>query len=346
MKNLWIIVGLITWAPYLPSKAAEITKDPTSSDSSDVFDLRSTLSKEQLQKKTVENLSSENELKLFAQQKNILQQRIQKLRNELSTLFMAPTPDRAQILGKQDVINALQTQLDTIASQLPFSVRKSMDRDRVETLLYGKPGDLFPGTTLTQEQDSQMQDILKEYVEFVLNNRTRLKNLKYEISFLTKSPTVNESQVLQKIAEMGNLSNSLDQENFKALCKLRQILTWEQKELLYDNHRMDLLQKVGLTKEQEKRLVEIHKQIDDLEIATNLQLNGLQTGLLKAYSQIPIDEATSSQIQSEISALRGEAAKKELSLVCDVREVLTPEQRNKLIELRRTEESQSISANK
>ncbi|MBX9770584.1 MAG: Spy/CpxP family protein refolding chaperone [Candidatus Obscuribacterales bacterium] len=273
----------------------------------------------------------------YNQTKANFQDQITKVNRELVDLFGKPFPQTAEVLAKQEEINRIETSLDIVAVETAVQIRAVLSRSQLRKLFLADIDTMFRSIRLTDEQRKQMESILDAYGQSKEKQDKSLAQLQYEKELLLSNPTVDEKALFAKQGQISTLEAQKATDELKMKLKLRSVLTWNQKNQLYNCHRGDMFKAVDVTAAQDEKIMQMHCQRENTTNQARKQMIQLGADLIALYKQSDSTSDSLMHIQSEIDKVAGQARIEETKFVPAFREALTAPQRDKLAELLKLE---------
>lgn len=273
----------------------------------------------------------------YNQTKTNFQDQISKLTRELTDEFGKPSPNNAEVIAKQDEINRIETSLDIVAVESAVQIRAVLSRSQLRKLFLADIDTMFRGIRLTDEQRKQMESTLDAYGHSKEKQDKTLAQLQYEKELLLANPTVDEKALFAKQGQINTLETQRSNDELRLKLKLRNVLTWNQQNKLYNCHRGDMFKALGVSLGQDEKIMQMHCQRENATNQARKQMIQLGADLIALYKQPDSTGESLMRIQSEIDKVAGQVRIEETGFVPAFREVLTAPQRDKLAELLKLE---------
>lgn len=273
----------------------------------------------------------------YNQTKSNFQDQITKLNRELADLFGKPFPQTAEVLAIQEEINQKETSLDIVAVETAVQIRAVLTRSQLRKMFLADIDAMFRGVQLTSEQRKQMESILDEYGQSKEKQDKALTQLQFEKELVLANPTVDEKAALAKLGQINELEAQKAVEELKMKLKLRSVLTWNQKNKLYNCHRGDMFKALDVSTAQDEKIMQMHCQRENMTNQSRKRMVQLGSELMAVYKNPDSGSETLMRLQNEIDKVAGLARNEETKFVPAFREAITPTQRDKLAELLKLE---------
>lgn len=258
---------------------------------------------------------------------------IKRQRAVLTSLFLQPNPPLSTVMEAQEEIGKNETKIDQSAVTAICSIRRILNADQRVAILGMNPDTLFPSVTLDKEQKEKMLAILRESFPQHDKRKKLLSELEYEHTLLMRHPVVDEKALFENQNKLNQINAELADEDLRLKLKLRQCLTWYQLNKLYNSHRANEFAALHLTKEQDEKVMQLHcKRENNTDEAKRLAIDW-SMDLASAFRDRDVDDSSMVRIQEQIDNRLNEARRVEVGVISEIRQVLTPVQRDKLVEL-------------
>ncbi len=278
----------------------------------------------------------------YRQSKSAYDSQLKTLNGTLIDYFTQPLPQKAMVMSLQQQINSVETKADESAIASAYEIRKVLTPGQLEEISGQNLDSMFSRVTLTNDQKAVMLPMLK--LSAALRDRFNkdLELLQFNQALMLKSPIVNEKELFENQDKINQVQAEIANEDLRLKLKLRKALTWFQLNRLYNSHRSNVFGALGLSKEQNDKVMELHCKREDITTQSRKQEIDMGADLMTAYKNYNSDIKTLSAIQGQIDNVINQARIGESQVVVEIREVLTPEQRNKLVDIVKLENAGKV----
>jgi Spy/CpxP family protein refolding chaperone len=266
--------------------------------------------------------------------------RLRELRAEMAAEVQKPLPSKQKLLTHEDLINGAELEFDARVLQTALFMRKVLTEKQMQEVFLVNPGQQFKGVTLTDEQQKQMIAIAATSTAQKEKLNHSLSQLLFDQTLILMHPVVDEKSVLDKQNQINEVHAQIANEDMKMKLQLRNVLDWQQKNKLYNNHRSNIFSLLALSNEEDSKIMDFHCKREAVTEHARRTMLQLSDQLMDRYKSLEPNEKIEkelSDLQQQLDSVAGQATITETEVVADIRSALTPEQREKLAQLLRQE---------
>jgi len=277
------------------------------------------------------------QLKFLYQTYSTTKDELTKQRKVLLDQFFAivqtPLPSRDALIGKQVAINEKEDAVDDAAMLAAYQMRQVLRPDQIDALFLFDFAHEFPNATFSQAQKNDLNTIALLATPDKTNLNQKLNLFEYEREVLLNHVNLDQAAIMKKQDEINQVSGQLATNQLLLRIALRSVLDWQQKNQLFNMHKTNEFSAAGVSGAQDDKVMELHFKREGTADAAHKRLVELDSALMSNFEISPADQKVLVGIQKEIDKVADEARIRETEIVLEIREILTPEQRTKLVQI-------------
>jgi hypothetical protein len=262
---------------------------------------------------------------------------IEKERNELQESFFqlarTPMPTKEALVAKQEEINRKDDFIDDTAILTALQIRSILTPKQLQAIFLVDFDKDFRRISLSAEQRKNMVGMAVAEKNAKDELLIQVTHLQYDLALLLGNPKPDEKAIFQKQDQINELQNKIADEDLKLKLKLRTVLDWQQKNRLFNSHRSDTFSAVGVTKETDGKLMDLHCRREAISDEGRQQIMDLGSQLMAKYQKAETTDQELIDLQKQIDKIADQTRDGESGIVAEIRTILTPQERSKLVEL-------------
>lgn len=269
----------------------------------------------------------------FKEHQDLNKQQLQALKKQLVAYLQTPLPNDSALDEKQRAITQLERTMDTDALKFAIEIKSYLSPDQQKAIFLGNPSSYFVGITLSADQRDKMFAYLAEELEARTTLQKQIAQAELDKQILFAAVKVDHQMLFNKQDQINKLQNQLANNTLKFQLKAREILNPYQLNRLYNGHRSDLFQAIGVTPKQDEQIMQLHFQMEDASYIGRKKMTALGISLMDEYCKTNSDEKRLFAIQDELDTASEQSQHEEAKVISAIRKLLTPTQREKLVDL-------------
>jgi hypothetical protein len=270
---------------------------------------------------------------------------LRALNAELAAEVQKPLPSKDKLIAKVNEINQAELAFDERTLRTALLMRQVLTAKQMQNIFLINLDQEFKGVTLTDDQQKKMIAIAQESNAQKEKLNQSLSQLLLDRSFLLMHPLVDEKSVLDKQNQINQVHAQIANEDLKMKLRLRDVLGWQERNKLYNNHRNNVFSALGLSKEEDERIMDFHCKREAVTEVARRKMLQLSDELMANYKSLESNdkiEKSLTDLQQQFDSVAGQARSDETEIVADIRSAMTPEQRDKLAQMLKQESTGEI----
>lgn len=263
--------------------------------------------------------------------------------------------DLKALLANQGQINTVNSEMAMERLRLAITLHGLLTSEQKKTLFTGaairipdpvgvelaqdgskpiaSPEKAYPNVALTETQKNKYKTLMQQQLEATTAYRKMRAAMLNHRSRLLCAEKLNEAEletVQTKINEIDGLNGI---QRMITISKLRDVLTNEQRLLVFNRHHPKIWKDTGINEKQDHQIMDIHMKIEEADRTGRQRMSALSSDLLKLYYDAAMNDEQIIAAQKQYNNSQSDMVRAELICLFEGRDVLTVGQRQKLIQL-------------